>query len=170
MKESSPAERRANFLRHLDQNREDRGFMADLRCALIPALEQRCWPLFAQFHVLTDPRQCAIYALVAAAYGIQPEAPAESTDFGATVRKLAYGGGESASQSFDAGFRKLLACRDAIELKDQLPRFFKAASQKNVPIDHQRLLDDLASWEYGNRIRLQWAQSYFGNSREPEKE
>ena len=170
MKEPSPVDRQTAFLQYLEQHREDRGFMADLRSALIPALEHRCWPLLAQFNVLTEPRLCSIFTLVAVAYGVQPEAPATPTNFGATLRRLAYDGKDSPSQTFETGFRKILNCSDVTELSDQLPRFFKAARQKNVPLDHQRLLQDLSWWNFGNRVRLEWAQSYFGAQPEPEGE
>lgn len=168
MKEASQNERRSDFIRYLDRHREDRGFMADLRCALIPALEQRCWPLLAQFNALTNLRQRTIYSLVAAAYGIQPEAPAEHDNFGVTVRQLSFANGEKASQTFDNGFRKLLDCREVSELASQLPRFFKAAKQKGIPIDHQQLFDDLLYWDNSNQARLRWAQSYFERNRESE--
>ena len=97
MNTTSPPERAADVLALLRSLKNDRGAMANLRCALVPARRHRAWPLLARVGGIDDP----IAETVAALYAYHPE---ETTDgnLGDTCRQLA-----GTHNSFDGRFRRL---------------------------------------------------------------
>ncbi len=60
-----PKETAARLLAYLRQLKNDRGAMADLRCALSPAQLPRAWPLLARVGGIGNPRIEAVAGLFA---------------------------------------------------------------------------------------------------------
>ena len=146
---TSPPERAAAVMAFLRSQRNDRGAMANLRCALMPARRHRSWPLLARIGGIDNP----VTETIAGCYAYHPE-EARKGNFGDTCRRLA---GEH--NSFDARFRRLLAC-DRDELCERLRPVVLAAKSKGIPIDYETLVADLLWW--GDRVRTRWAQAYWG--------
>lgn len=152
------------FIAWLEQNAEDRGLMAHLRRALTSAGEHYAWPHLVRWCNLENDQQRTVYATVAACYALHPEH--ENTgNFGSVVRQIALGlhGGNDALQSFEGRFRRLLTCDSVEELCLHIRRVVQAAKQRGVPINYHRLLLDLLWWQHdARRVKVQWAQSYWG--------
>lgn len=140
------AEKVMKYVRSL---RENRGAMADLRCALTDTRRHRAWPWLAAVGGIENP---AIEA-VAGLYAYHPD---ESTrdNMGATCRKLS---GEH--NSFDGRFRRLLAC-DRADICEHLRPVVLAAKAKGIPVNYEMLLVDLTVW--GERVKARWAKQYWG--------
>ena len=100
-----PKETAARLLAYLRRLRNDRGAMADLRCALNPNKLPRAWPLLGRVGGIGNPRIEAVAGL----FAYHPD-EAHSGNLGTTCRRLA-----AENNSFDARFQRLLACdRDEI--------------------------------------------------------
>ena len=149
MKNTTPPERAAAVLAWLRSLKNDRGALANLRCALIPARRDRAWPLLARVGGIDDP----ITETVAALYAYHPDETING-NLGDTCRQLA-----GTHNSFDGRFRRLLAC-DRNELCERLRPIVLAAKAKGIPVNYQTLIEDLCWW--GERVRIRWAQAFWG--------
>ena len=147
------------LLEFLERNRENPGVMADLRCALIPALEYRSWQYLARFGLLEDDRERTVAATVCAAFGIQPEPGGAFDNLGDVMHRIACGDNDrDGLSSFELRFQRLLACDNVGELALQLHRIFQAAKARGIPINHKNLWYDL--WYWGDRVKRRWAAHY----------
>ena len=81
---------------------------------------------------------------------------------GTVLRALATGGGRGAEglATFDARFRRLLACDSATEVCDHLAGVLRAAERNAVAVNFARLFYDLQTW--GDRVKVRWATQYWG--------
>jgi CRISPR system Cascade subunit CasB len=130
-----PKETAAKVLTYLRRLRNDRGAMADLRCALSPAQRARAWPLLARVGGIDRP----IYETVAGLFAYHPD-ETHSGNIGTTCRRLA---GEN--NSFDGRFRRLLSCeRD--EIGERLRPVILAARAKGILVNYEELFADLFYW------------------------
>lgn len=147
----------------------DRGVMADLRRGFSPGTENRCWPYIAKFCNIENERERRIWQCVAAGFATH-EGTAEKGNIGTTLRTLALDGSageiEDALSSFDARFRRLLSCSSAIEVCDRLPGILRAAKNKGIPVNYERLFHDLLYWGNGEKVKVRWASAYWGDKSE----
>jgi len=145
---------------------DDRGALACLRRGFSEATEHRAWPHLAEWCDLSNDRDRAIWRTIAAGFATL-EATASSGNLGSTLRALALGRSaekkDEALKSFEGRFRRLLVCDTAEELCAHLPPIFRAAKQKETPINFRQLFWDLAQWDRDPQaIRTRWAQAYWG--------
>ncbi len=155
---SSTVEIRAEkVMKYLRGLRENRGAMADLRCALTDTRRHRAraWPRLAAVGGI----EYAPIEVVAGLYAYHPE-ETESGNLGTVCRRLS---GEH--NSFDGRFRRLLAC-DRNEICEHLRPVVLAAKAKNIAVNYERLLVDLIVW--GERVKARWAKEYWGITQEAE--
>ena len=151
-----PKQIAADVLMYLRRLRNDRGAMADLRCALSPARRARAWPLLARVGGIDRP----IYETVAGLFAYHPD-ETHSGNIGTTCRCLA---GEN--NSFDGRFRRLLSCeRD--EICDRLRPVILTAKAKGIPVNYEELFADLVYW--GDNVKARWASDYWSAPAEMEE-
>jgi len=153
--QSDPKEAAAKFLAHLRQLRDDRGAMADLRCALNPARRARAWPLLARVGGIDRP----IYETVAGLFAHHPE-ETHTGNIGTTCCRLA-----AKYSSFDGRFRRLLSC-DREETAERLRPVILAAKAKGIPVNYEELFSDL--WYWGDKVKARWAREYWAAPAEAE--
>ena len=154
--QADPKQTAAEVLTYLRGIRDDRGAMADLRCALSPSRRARAWPLLARVGGIDRP----IYETVAGLFAYHSE-ETHTGNIGTTCRRLA---GEN--NSFDGRFRRLLSCeRD--EIGERLRPVILAAKPKGIPVNYEELFADLVYW--GDNVKARWARQYWGVSEEPEE-
>ena len=154
--------------------RDDRAFLAELRCGLSGGERQeRAWEHLVPFcRDFENPESRAVWCTVGGlATTLIPEG-LEATDswhnLGTTMRALAKGretGDEAkALQSFEPRFRRLLSCGDVLSLCDMLAGIGRAARAKGVPVNLEKLFWDLRDWNDPARnedIRIRWAKQFF---------
>lgn len=156
---------------YLDRHRDDRGLMATLRCALVPAKEQQAWPLVARFGGLnTNEHRARTVRTVAGLYALHPpsgEAGAKAANLGELCRHLLDDEERANLQSAEGigpiskRFQHLLAA-DGEEIFDRVLRFVLRAKAEGIAIDYRQLYTDLWDWQYGaDRVRLRWARSFW---------
>jgi len=151
MTNTSPPERAAAVMALLRSLQHDRGAMSNLRCALAPARRHRAWPLLARVGGIDDP----VTETVAGCYAYHSD-ETHNGNFGDTCLALA-----GAHNSFDARFRRLLAC-DREELCERVRPVVLAAKSKGIQVNYETLAADLLWW--GDRVRTRWAQAYWGSA------
>ena len=155
-KQPDPKQTAAEVLAYLRRLRNDRGAMADLRCALSPSRRARAWPLLARVGGIDRP----IYETVAGLFAYHPD-ETHSGNIGTTCRRLA---GENSS--FDGRFRRLLSCeRD--EVGERLRPVVLAAKAKGILVNYEELFADLFYW--GDKVKARWAREYWGALGETEE-
>lgn len=151
----------------LTKFREDRGALANLRCALRPALKSRAWPVLSRVTGLDTP-MLIVYETVVGLWASDPDNHSDNAgNFGATCQTL-----RGDHESFDVRFRRLLDCETRDELCERIAPIVLAAQAKGVPVDYNRLFDDLKYFG-GNgcdRVRIRWASDYYRQSLEEESE
>lgn len=154
------------LLAFLRGHRDDRGAMASLRCALVEDKRHRAWPLLARFQGIgSDPRALAVQ-LVAGLYASHPE-EAENGDLGSTCRALL---SDDERQRIDSKsepgpvsrrMQHLLAA-EGDEVFPRVLRLVLRAKAESVPVNYDRLLEDLMQWRHDpNAVRVRWARSFW---------
>jgi len=144
-----PNETGARMLAYLRQLKNDRGAMADLRCALNPTKLPRAWPLLARIGGIGNPR----IETLAGLFAYHPN-EIDTGNLGTTCLRL-----KEQNQSFDARFRRLLAC-DRDEICERLRPVILAAKAKGIPVNYEKLFADLCYW--GGTVKAHWAREYWG--------
>ena len=142
------------LLAYLRQLEDDRGAMADLRCALSPTRITRAWPYLARVNGIGNRRIEAVAGL----FAYHPQT-SRTGNLGTTCRLLA-----AKSNTFDVRFRRLLSC-DRDEICERLRPAVLAAKAKSIPINYEQLFLDLHYWS--DHVKASWAREYWG-APEPE--
>ncbi|NPV02162.1 MAG: type I-E CRISPR-associated protein Cse2/CasB [Brevinematales bacterium] len=164
---------------YLERHKNDKGLMADLRCALIESKRRKAWPHLAYFGGLGDDFGARIVQVVAGLYanhhtntetgnmgdvfyrllsdderkGMIERGTESHTDFGPVTKRFVY-----------------LLAANGEEIFDRLTRVVFYAKQKDVGIPYQTLERDLKKWEYdSDRVKTEWAKSFW-NPRRVDKE
>jgi CRISPR system Cascade subunit CasB len=158
--ESSPLYPANQLLAYLRSLREDRGAMANLRCALAPNRRFQAWPL------LTHVRESIGNKAIETVAGLFAFHPADKPigNFGITCQHIAkHFRRDDGTSTFDHRFIRLLSCNQT-ELCLRLRPLVFTAKAKEIPIDYEKLLKDLLSWDKEkDEIRIHWAKAYWDN-------
>lgn len=147
--QSDPKETAKQLLAYLCSIREDRGAMADLRCALSPTRRPRAWPLLARVGGIGKPR----IETVAGLFAYHPH-EMQMGSLGTTCRQLA-----AKNNSFEGRFRRLLLC-DRDEVYKRVRPVILAARANEIRVNYEQLYVDLCYW--GDRVKAAWARDYWG--------
>jgi CRISPR system Cascade subunit CasB len=149
--QSDPKKVAVQILTYLRQLKNDRGAMADLRCALNPARLPRAWPLLGRIGGIGNN----IIETVAGLFAYHPD-ECHSGNLGTTCLRL-----KGINESFDARFRRLLAC-DRDEICERLRPVILAAKAKGIPVNYEELYADLCYWS--DAVKARWAGKYWGRT------
>ncbi|CAN5757453.1 hypothetical protein BH20PSE1_BH20PSE1_21970 [soil metagenome] len=164
------------LLGFLRRRKEDRGVMADLRCALVDSKRQRAWPYLAAFEGIGDnPKALAVQAIA----GLFATHPKESTDqqydFGALCRRFCTKEElEKITKAEGVGpvtrrFQHLLAA-DGEEIFTRAARFVLRAKAEDLPVNYESLSKDLLDWQSRpDAVRTRWAKSFWAPEAETEE-
>lgn len=139
--------------------KDNSGVMASLRCLLVPAKEHKGWHVLSRLGIHIKDKDSA---LIAGLFAFHPVfTPEENYDFGATCRRIHY------KQSFDESdkispfekrFERLLAAEKQ-ELGDRLRGIITFAKKENIPVNYDKLRDDIRYW--GVDKKKDWASSFW---------
>lgn len=156
-------------------NPSARWILADLRRGLGKNMQYRAWPHLLAIHptVLDHENEGAIWLTVAGGMALLMKGKGKGVgNLGETMRRIALGRNqrEEGMTSFDGRFRHLLSCRHAAAVCRQLTGIFRAAKQKRVPINFDRLARDLLHWhDPCQKVRIQWAKAFWTEADAPDK-
>ncbi len=150
----------SNLLEQLRRIKDNRGIMADLRCALVDGKKQRAWPALNRIHVRIEDK---VRTVVAGLYATHPEEIAQG-NFGTTCKQLEVkrDGGLKSDDKLtptERRFQHLLAAEAGEELYTRVTRMVLMAKAQGVPVNYQQLEIDLGYWN--DRTRREWASSFW---------
>ena len=157
---------------YLDRHRDDRGLMAALRCALVPAKRHQAWPLLARRFggLQANDHRARTVQMIAGFYALHPPSSDSSRperNLGDLCRLL-LGDEEKAKLDLAEGvgpisrrFQHLLAA-DGEEIFDRVLRFVLRAKAEGIALDYRRLYQDLLQWQdHADWVRVRWARSFW---------
>lgn len=163
------------LLKFLRSRQEDRGFMANLRCALVDSKRHRAWPYLANFGGIGDKHGNKVVQAIAGLYASHPEETKDG-NFGTMCRKLLSDDErQKLNQAEGIGplsrrFQHLLAA-EGDEIFDRVGRLVLRAKAQDIPVNYEQLYKDLLDWEYhADWVRVRWAQSFWTPEVESEVE
>lgn len=147
----------------LERCAQDKGFAARLRRADNPDTEHYAYGLLAAFGIsLECDEERRPFALIGAALSRSAGDRDGSLGLGEALRRCV----ESEEQG-GARLRRMLACRRQEEACRMLRPLLSLIAARQAPLSHARLLDDLQAFRFEEarrRVRLRWAQEYYGTT------
>lgn len=150
---------------------KNKGLAARLRRADNPATEYQSWEVLGSLGVdLENDSQRLPFVTVAAAIAKSKAERNGSLSLGRAIAAC-YEDGNQSDQA-KARLRRLLACDELAEACRILrPIFTLIDSKVGQPLDFIRLLKQLRDFYFnGQRVKSQWAQEFYGQSAQVEKE
>lgn len=151
----------SRLLDQLRRRTEDRGLMADLRCALVESKKHRAWPALHRLGVDVTNRVASIVAGLYATHPMEGQG-----NFGATCRAVQNRRGESRDDDkltpIERRFLQLLAAEPGGELFHRVSRMVLAAKSVDVPVNYEQLESDMKFWN--ERTKTAWAQSFWASN------
>jgi CRISPR system Cascade subunit CasB len=153
------------LLDQLHRHKEDRGMMANLRCALVDSKKHRAWPVLHRLGVeITND----VATVVAALYATHQEETSNG-NFGATCKSIQMSRREKSSDDgknkkkelspTERRFLHLLAAERGDELYGRVTRLVLMAKSQGVPVNYELLETDLKFWN--DRTKTEWAASFW---------
>jgi CRISPR system Cascade subunit CasB len=168
LKQSDVQKRAAKLLKFLSNRSEDRGIMADLRCALVEGKKHRAWPHLGYIDGIGRNHKERTVQTIAGLFANHPKATHEG-DFGIMCRKLL---GDEERRKLDTAegvgpitrrFQHLLAA-ESEEIFDRVVRFVLRAKVEEIPVNYAELFEKLYYWQWpesADRVRTDWARSFW---------
>ncbi|MFO0906318.1 MAG: type I-E CRISPR-associated protein Cse2/CasB [Pirellulales bacterium] len=148
----------SRLLDRLRQRKEDRGLLADLRCALVESKKHRAWPALHRLGVDLTDRATTV---VAALYATHPKDG--KGNFGDTCRSIQHGRGDSRGEDklspIERRFLHLLAADSDDELHQRVTRMVLLAKSLDIPVNYEQLETDLRFWN--ERTKTEWAARFW---------
>ena len=148
------------LLERLRQRKEDRGFMADLKCVLVDSKKHRAWPALNRLGVdITDEDKTFIAGL----FATYPE-EIETGNLGSTCMAIERERGDRRTDdnkltSTERRFQNLLVAEKGAELHSRVLRMVMMAESAGVPVNYERLETDLHFWN--ERTKTEWARAFW---------
>lgn len=176
-KKNDAQKRAEKLLEFLNRKSEDRGVMADLRCALVEGKRHRAWPYLGCVGGIGDKYSERAVQTIAGLYATHPKVIHEG-DFGVMCRKLL---GDEERKKLDTAegvgpitrrFQHLLAA-EGEEIFDRIVRFVLRAKAEEIPVNYVELFEKLVYWQWpdsADRVRADWARSFWTPATEEEAE
>jgi len=163
----------SRLLDFLRRQKENRGLMANLRCALVENKRRRIWPTLAYYEGIGNDFKALTIQYVAGFFATHPKEDPNAGNFGYSCRQLMNEEERQKLMEGDVGplsrrFQHLLAA-EGDEVFGRVMRLLLRCKSEGIPINYARLLYDLSRWQYGtDSVRTQWATSFW-TPREEEK-
>lgn len=176
-KKADAQKRAEKLLKFLSDRSEDRGIMADLRCALVEGKRHRAWPYLGYIGGIGDNHSERAVQTIAGLYATHPKTTQEG-DFGVMCRKLL---GDEERKKLDTAegvgpitrrFQNVLAA-DGDEIFDRVVRFILRAKAEEILVNYAELFEGLYYWQWpesAERVRTRWARSFWIPTAEEEAE
>lgn len=146
--------------------RDDRGALAELRCALVESRKHRAWPLIASFGGIGDDYPAQVVQTISGLFA-HHSLTTEMGNLGDTCRALMSKDErteylkERKVGPMTRRFQHLLAAnRD--EVCGRVARLVLFAKSKEVPVNYGQLESDLRRYRFdADAVRVRWAKSFW---------
>lgn len=146
------------LLERLRKFKNDRGMMADLRCALVENKKHRAWPALHRLGVQIDDQ---VLPFIAGLFAMHPEETG-SGNFGATCLEIKRKRAEKLSDDkltpTERRFQHLLAA-EREEIQGRVLRMILMVKSQGIPVNYEQLENDVRFWN--DRTKTEWASSFW---------
>lgn len=146
----------STLLDYLNKKKEDRGVMADLRCALIENKRFRAYPHLGRFGGI-DSKDSLIVQTIAGLFASHSEIT-QKGNIGDLCRKLC-----RKEEDFEKGpmAKRLqyLLSSNRDEICDRVKRLVLRAKSEGIPVNYAQLESDLIYW--GDKVKTKWAAAFW---------
>lgn len=167
------AESIERFLDYINDNsqKEDRAFLAAMRRGLSDGLLQEaswkyvipwCGDNFDKADIRTI--WCVIGGSAALLYPEHLVSQESKRNWGDVMREFAMEGNDGDTAKMEPQFRRMLNCKDRLELCKWLVKGVRFAVQKGVSVNLVSLYWDLITWdtpERRDKTRIHWSQHFY---------
>ncbi len=150
----------SRLLERLRNYKNNRGMMANLRCALVESKKHRAWPVLNRLGIAVDDD---IAAFVAGLFATHPE-EASTGNLGTTCHHIERQ--REGQRSDDAKltpterrFQHLLSAEPGEELHGRVLRMVLLAKAHAIPVNFEKLETDLKFWN--DRTKINWAAAFW---------
>lgn len=155
-----------SFLGFLRRQKENRGLMANLRCALVESKRRRSWPALACYEGIGDDFRPLVIQHVAGFFATHPNDDPNAGNFGDSCRRLMKDEERQALSEGGVGplsrrFQHLLAA-EGEEIFGRVMRLLLRCKSDEISINYAKLLHDLLHWQYAaDTVCSRWAKSFW---------
>ncbi|WP_027389301.1 type I-E CRISPR-associated protein Cse2/CasB [Chrysiogenes arsenatis] len=162
----------SSLLKRLQERKNDRGIMANLRCILTPNKRHRAWPALNRLGIPVDDE---VAAFIAGLYAMYPE-ETSTGNLGTACRSIERSrderrGEDSKLTPTERRFQLLITAESGEELNSRVLRILMLAKSQGVAINYERLLYDLREWPHKRqRVQNEWAREFWAPGAEPLEE
>ena len=147
----------------LEARKNNRGIMSDLRRSLRDETHSHAWPYISHFCDLTRPREGLLNRTVFGLYALHPAHSEKVGNFGDSLRRLAYRRG--GIELHERYLKRLSSAREMTGVCERLPFIVRMMKSEGVPINYERLYNDLYWWGLNpkdrERTAREWCQGYY---------
>jgi len=154
------------FIEFLRKQKENKGLMASLRCALVESKRRRAWPALACYEGIGDGFKALTVQYLAGFFATHPEDDPNAGNFGDSCRELM--GDEERRALTEGGIGRLsrrfqhLLAAEGEEIFGRVMRLLMRCKSEEISINYAQLLRDLSQWQYAaHAVRTQWARSFW---------
>ncbi len=148
----------SRLLDQLRSHKDDRGMMANLRCALVNNKRHRAWPVLNRLGI---PISSDIHVQIAALFATHPDHKASAGNFGATCRAIRIKRDQKTDDKItpiERRFQHLISA-EYRELPGRVLRMVLMAKSQGISINYEKLTTDLKYWN--DRTKVEWASSFW---------
>lgn len=146
------------LLDYLVRKKDDRGVMAELRCALVKSKRFRAYPYLGWCGGIGPDYPARVKQTVAGLFASHPE-PGGSGNMGRLCRNLCRKDEDMEKGPMAKRFQHLLAAERNDEILERVTRVVLRAKAEGIPVDYQKLEEDLIYW--GDRKKTEWASAFW---------
>lgn len=145
------------------KDRDNRGALADLRCALMPSRKHRAWPLLASFGGIGDEHSARVVQLIAGLFAFH-SSHTDKGNLGDTCRNLMSDDElsdylkERKAGPMTRRFQHLLSASRQ-EVCERAARLVMYAKTKEIDVNYNQLEEDLSYWS--DPVKVRWAKSFW---------
>jgi CRISPR system Cascade subunit CasB len=152
------------LLDYLVRKKEDRGVMADLRCALVEGKRFRAYPHLGYFGGIGDKHDMRAMQIVAGLFASHPDYTSKG-NIGSLCLQLCSDDERNELKKADskpgtiAKRLQYLLAASREEILDRVVRIVLRAKAEGIPVNYAQLENDLIYW--GDKVKTRWAASFW---------
>ena len=153
----------STLLERLQKYKENRGMMANLRCALVDSKKHRAWPVLNRLGIRIDDD---VSTCIAGLFATHPQ-ETNVGNLGDTCKAIEQKRGDSRDDGgkmspMERRFQQVLTAERGSELHGRVLRMVLMAKSQGIPVNYGQLATDIKFWT--DRTKTQWASAFWSQN------